>query len=381
MLTHALEQRHGKTDLISLGYAEESALKQSALAQYWQKSHLPGVPESIIASPKPRHYRTNSKRRVQAGRITQLISVDGESNQQAALLEAEKHAGIYHWLTEKLNTPAFQPFAKHVNYIIIRGNYAQQTVILNLDEFNNESVRKAKMIGEGLKQNCGILAVFLYLDPTRSDYYLEFLRPAAAVTMKKLYGPDLIFLQIDGCKYSYKPFSFSQVNESLLPVMLQQMKFILSPGNGRRLLDIYCGYGLFSHYLAEQYVSTVGMDINREAIQSAIENKKHLHPEKEMRFIAKPVERKTCRRDLPQPDEHKEHLLLDPPYQGPDAGVVETLALRDAEKVLHLFCNVDRIRVDVASWEKQGYQVHRVLPLDMFPGTANLEIMILLQKS
>jgi tRNA/tmRNA/rRNA uracil-C5-methylase (TrmA/RlmC/RlmD family) len=381
LLTLELQRQKAGSDLIDLNYTDELALKQDALAQFWQQAHLHGQVEPILASPKPRHYRTNSKRQVQAGRTVRLLSVDGEPGPQASLLEAEKHAAIYRCVEEKLGAAAFQSFAKHLHYIIIRGTYVEQTVILNLDEFNNEIIRKAKILGESLKTTCGVLAVFLYLDPTRSDYYLEFRRPAAAVTFKKLFGPELVFLQIDGVKYSYAPTSFSQVNESLLPIMLSRINALLAPADGMRLIDLYCGYGLFSHYLAAGYQSIIAMDINREAIRSALENKRHLHPRKDMRFIAKPVDRKSCGRELPEPDDRVEHLLLDPPYQGPDTGVIDVLAQRGAEKALHIFCSVDRMRLDLPVWEKHGYGVQRVVPLDLFPATANLEIIVLLQKS
>jgi tRNA/tmRNA/rRNA uracil-C5-methylase (TrmA/RlmC/RlmD family) len=46
---------------------------------------------------------------------------------------------------------------------------------------------------------------------------------------------------------------------------------------------------------------------------------------------------------------------------------------------VHIFCNVDRIPADLDEWQRYGYRVSQVAPLDMFPGTPNLEVAILLE--
>ena len=46
-----------------LPYNEELKLKDAALAQFWEKNQLPGSPKPVIPSPRPRGYRTTSKRR------------------------------------------------------------------------------------------------------------------------------------------------------------------------------------------------------------------------------------------------------------------------------------------------------------------------------
>ena len=43
-----------------------------------------------------------------------------------------------------------------------------------------------------------------------------------------------------------------------------------------------------------------------------------------------------------------------------------------------VFCDVDQIPAALADWQAGGYQVRRVVPLDMFPGAANLEVLVLL---
>ena len=50
-------------------------------------------------------------------------------------------------------------------------------------------------------------------------------------------------------------------------------------------------------------------------------------------------------------------------------------------KVLHIHCGVDQIPDSLRQWKQQGYKIQRIVPLDMFPGTAALEVLILLQRA
>jgi hypothetical protein len=41
---------------------------------------------------------------------------------------------------------------------------------------------------------------------------------------------------------------------------------------------------------------------------------------------------------------------------------------------------VDQIPGAFRQWKQHGYRINRIVPLDMFPGTAGLEVLILLEK-
>jgi tRNA/tmRNA/rRNA uracil-C5-methylase (TrmA/RlmC/RlmD family) len=64
---------------------------------------------------------------------------------------------------------------------------------------------------------------------------------------------------------------------------------------------------------------------------------------------------------------------------GVEKGVIGALAFRRPVKVLHIFCNVDLIPAELEQWNKLGYDASSIVPLDMFPGTPHLEVMVLLE--
>ncbi len=377
-------RRYKVTSLLQLTYEQELEIKHSALERYFEQHRLPGKVEAVIASPRPRHYRTTSKRRIEVhqGRVSaELDHIELEALPNQAhlyLLEPETHRQIYDLLLGYLEKPAYREFAKHVNFIIIRGTYEQHSVIFNVDQFDAEVVRKGKLLTEHLQESpIPILSTFMFLDPSRSDYYFESRRPDAHLIFKKLFGPDMLSIELEGKRFFYEPTGFSQVNLSMVPELIRVVKELLPADKLGMLLDLYCGYGLFGLHLADAYAGVIGLDAAPGAIRAAVENHKHFSPEANVVFQPASLDGRNLRRLLPDSGQLKEYVVLDPPRQGTAHGVIETLAGRKPAAVVHIFCGLEQLPREVPNWLHAGYRLDRIVPLDLFPGTANLECCLL----
>ena len=89
--------------LVHLDYNDELELKSDALGRFWRKQRLPGDPEPVTASPRPRGYRTTSKRKtVFRGATLHLLFGEGVSRSgpafQPSELEPPEHARLYSFL-------------------------------------------------------------------------------------------------------------------------------------------------------------------------------------------------------------------------------------------------------------------------------------------
>jgi len=378
-------RRHKATSLLPLDYATELEVKQGAFEQYWEQHRLPGKPERIVPSPLPRHYRTTSKRRIEVhqGQVTaELDHIDLEALPEQAhltLLEPDSHRQIYTLLLSYLEKPAYREFAKHVNFLIIRGTYAEHSVIFNVDQFDAEVVRKGKLLAEHLQNSpIPILSAFMFLDPSRSDYYFESRRPDAPLHFKKLFGPETLNIEVEGHRFHYEPTGFSQINLAIVPELVRVVRELLPADPGGVLLDLYCGYGLFGLNLAGAYQGVIGVDAAPGAIHAAEANRDHLLPGSQVALLAEPIDGRHLRRLLPEAPQIKEYVILDPPRQGTEKGVIEILAARRPAAVVHIFCGIEQLPREVPLWLHAGYRIERIVPLDLFPGTANLETCVLL---
>ncbi len=370
--------------LAVLDYPGELVVKQKALQRFWNQHALPGHPGPLVASPKPRQYRTTSKRKakLQGGILYLHFGERLPKFQKVPFLpsplEPAAHTAIYRFLQQRLSQPAFRLVAGHLNYLIIRGNYEKRAVIFNVDEVSGPLIHKLKILAKGLQGLPEeVNAAFVYPDPSHSKYYLESRRPTDILKFKKLFGPNQLSLTI-GNTYLFHPTSFSQVNESIILPMLKVVRKLLKPdADSNRLLDLYCGYGLFSHYLAPDYKEIIGVDAEGPSIRAAAANSRHFKIGGRRRFLARHISAQALD-DLLPPALGAESILLDPPRQGPLAGVISALCRRRPQRAAHIFCGVDQIPASLKEWQGNGYRLKEIVPLDMFPGSANLEVVVLL---
>lgn len=366
-----------------LEYNIESSLKNSALSKYWKMNNIPGEPRPLISSPKGRFYRTTTKRKVFLSGDKIFLSIGikpaGDLFFSKSTLEPDEHSIIYNTLIHKINESPYKIVGKSLNYIIIRGTYSEFSVIFNVHTLNAGIVRKLKSLSELLKSiNTNVVSAFIYLDPTRSDYYLESNRPIQMINFKKLFGPDKLFLRLGNKKYSYHPTSFSQINESMIPSFLAEAGRMLQPNEDYHFFDLYCGYGLFTLFFSDFGAACTGIDIEGESIISANTNASFYSPGGKIRFISRDISGESLMEILPSKIRN-ERFLLDPPRQGTGKGVIKIIAERKPIRVLHIFCGIEEIKRETAEWYRYGYNIKEIQPLDMFPGTPNMEVFVLLE--
>ena len=371
--------------LSRLDYALELDLKNKALQEFWTARGLPDKPNRILPSPKPRGYRTTTKRRVVSlkGRfeLTHLTESSSAANPRAgaeSLVEPREHKAIYAFILSKLNTPAYAGLAHALNYLIIRGDYERFTVLFNVHRLNADVVRKARLLGDHLKgMDPKTVSAFMFFDATRSDYYFEAQSSEGPWKLKKIFGPDDLHLKVLDRTYAFNPTSFCQVNASILPAFLEKADQLLKPKPEYRLLDLYSGFGFFTLHLGRSYGEALGVDLGSASIESA-QKMAAADPASHCRFKSGRIQVKSLEKLLPPATADKpEALLLDPPRQGTEPGVIRALAARRPARILHIFCDLDTLPKEVNQWRKSGFMVSKVVPLDMFPGTDNLEVMVL----
>ena len=371
--TKEADSAHGES-LAMLDYKDELRIKDAAIREFWDVNRLAGNPQKVIASPMPRAYRTTSKRRVymEPGNL--------QFDRQDSMLEPEEHNKIYDFLFDKLISPAYKPLAYALNWIIIRGTYQYRVVIFNIKKIDASIVRKLKLIADALQKSpFHVTAAHAYVDTTESDYYLESKRPTEGLNFKQLYGPRELSLNLGHFSLRYPVTGFSQINESQIHNLIKAASRLLSLGKEDHFLDLYCGYGLFSFALGEAAKDVLGVEWEGPSIDCAKASAKHL--KKNYRFIAGKIDEEFVQTRLPRPVLNEpEKILLDPPRKGCEPGVIHALAMRKPIRVAHVFCGTDEIPASLKEWERYGYRVREIQPLDLFPGTPHLETIVMLER-
>ncbi|MGD0337486.1 MAG: methyltransferase domain-containing protein [Bacteroidota bacterium] len=417
---------------VTLNYDDELRIKNDVLKEFWRRNKLPISIDPIIPSSLGRFYRTVTKRRVFPSRgkarlgligISQTgppasrdqselpPSPDGvgirrtgqrscplgrragppASRDQSELrragaidvvqcmIEPEAHARVYAHVQKFLDTAKERRLADALNYVIIKGSYTELTVILNVNTIEPAVLKKINVLSKALTAAVKeVTGIFLYHDERRSRYYLS-LGEGEEHSFRRVHGKKEIYQKILGKSFLYSPLSFSQINQLMVEEMVRRVETLISPHSEMHLYDLYCGYGLFALSFAGKVASATGVEISGASVEAAKSNAIRQH-EEHVRFLRRDITQESMELLL-QKAPQRFSVVLDPPRGGTSQGVIETIAACRPERVVHIFCDVDRIPQELSRWKKSGYYPSRAVPLDMFPGTDDIEILIELNAS
>ncbi len=171
-----------------------------------------------------------------------------------------------------------------------------------------------------------------------------------------------------GLEFRIRPDTFFQVYTETAESLLQVIQSELHLQGSEVLLDAYCGIGTLTLPLAKQVRQAIGLEIQPEAVEQAIDNAKY-NQINNVTFMTGAVEKL-----LPQLEIKPDIVLLDPPRKGCDRQVVETLLEFQPERIVYVSCKVATLARDLKLFCENGmYKLTRLQPADFFPQTAHVE--------
>jgi tRNA/tmRNA/rRNA uracil-C5-methylase (TrmA/RlmC/RlmD family) len=180
------------------------------------------------------------------------------------------------------------------------------------------------------------------------------------------------------------PRVFSQTNDGVANA-LRDLIVQLMPSNQELLVDAFCGAGFFAKALVGKFQRIVGIDWDRFAITAAKENA----TEKET-YIAGDIEAELSRTDLTAlsgqvssgktEGSAKTAVIVDPPAVGLSARLRKTIVDLAPATLIYVSCNPATLARDLAELHSR-FKIESVTPLDMFPQTAEIEVVAQLQRS
>ena len=159
---------------------------------------------------------------------------------------------------------------------------------------------------------------------------------------------------------------FSQVNDGAAE-LLAGIAREMAP-SGDLLVDAYCGSGFFSKKLRSGFQKIIGIEWSDAAVRAA----KMDATEKET-YISGSVENH-LRDSLPATREAGVTLLVDPPAEGLSPDVIHAILTRPPETLVYISCDPATFARD-AKKLLPTYVLERVQPVDMFPQTAEIELI------
>jgi tRNA/tmRNA/rRNA uracil-C5-methylase (TrmA/RlmC/RlmD family) len=161
---------------------------------------------------------------------------------------------------------------------------------------------------------------------------------------------------------------FEQTNDGAAAELVRVVTSLV--GSGRELLvDAYCGAGFFGSLLAHHFERVAGIESHPEAIAAA--QKKAAYNET---YTCGDVSVHLSQ-ILAGANPRRTTVLLDPPAAGLSTQVTEILRRTPVGCLVYVSCDPATLARDLGALVGFGYRLETVVPVDMFPQTADIEVV------
>ncbi len=211
-------------------------------------------------------------------------------------------------------------------------------------------------------------------DPTPPEVALE-----AGISVVHLFDEDAVVLageshismEVLGRPFNVSAASFFQVNTVMAEKMVNHILALL-PEDVNTVMDVYCGVGLFSAFLAPRCERLIGVESSPSACEDFVVNLDEFDHVELYEGRAEEV--------IPHIEARPDLVLVDPPRAGLDRRVVDAIAASGAPTLIYVSCDPSTLARDAARFVRAGYHLEQVTPFDLFPQTYHIEAIALFLK-
>ncbi|EFH89618.1 class I SAM-dependent RNA methyltransferase [Ktedonobacter racemifer] len=188
--------------------------------------------------------------------------------------------------------------------------------------------------------------------------------------------------KLGGKIFRIRPSSFFQTNT---PQAEKMVRMVLDGLLAHRpaekdpaqltIVDAYCGVGTFALLMAHHFGRIIAIEESPSAIRDAHWNTRDTNNIEILKGKVEDV--------LPGLSAQVDGFVIDPPRAGCQPVVLETLLRYPVERVVYVSCEPSTLArdLDVLCHGDETYQLVSVQPLDMFPQTAHIECVAVLERN
>jgi len=167
---------------------------------------------------------------------------------------------------------------------------------------------------------------------------------------------------------------FWQVHPGAADTLVAAVTGALAPRPDERLLDLYAGVGLFAGALAPLVRAAVAVESDPRAARAAVANLAELP----VTIVRDRVDRWLTRQ---HDGSVFDCVVLDPPRKGAGRDVVTAVAGLRPRAIAYVACEPSALARDLATFAGLGYRLSALRAFDLFPMTAHVESVALLERA
>jgi 23S rRNA (uracil1939-C5)-methyltransferase len=181
-------------------------------------------------------------------------------------------------------------------------------------------------------------------------------------------GQNHLIMNVLGKEFHVSAASFFQVNTFMAAKMVEHVQALLPVSSSTILLDLYCGVGLFSKFLAPHCKQVIGVEYSESACEDFAINLDE--------FENVDLYEGTAEEILPGLAGKLDgplYMVVDPPRAGIEKHALDAIISLKPQAIAYVSCDPSTLARDAARLTHAGYQLEEVTPFDLFPQTYHIE--------
>jgi tRNA/tmRNA/rRNA uracil-C5-methylase (TrmA/RlmC/RlmD family) len=348
-----------------VAYDRQLALKGEILVDAFRRIAKLVVQEPVPVEPSTETgYRMRARLHVRDGRLGFFREGSHELCDAAATGQLLPETG---WVLGEVASALAELRARNVASIEVAENIPGDQRALHL-ELRSEPGVPPGAFGV-LARLAGVTGVTCLAPPGR-DLLVLGGRPRVVDPISAIVGTAAGGMA--GAVLGRRATAFFQANRYLLPTLVSRVVSHVPEGP---VVDLYAGVGLFAVSLAAcGRAPVVAVEGDRASGADLVENAKPFHDRLR-------VERGAVEGFLRAgPGTSAETLLVDPPRSGMSREAMAGIAARGARRIVYVSCDVATLARDTRRLVDAGYVLSHLEAFDLFPNTAHVESLAVLDR-
>ena len=340
-----------------------------------------GKPEPIIGMKDPLHYRNKVHAVFGRTRKGEIISGTYEAgthkivNIDECMIEDEISQSIIRTIRGLLRSFKIRTYDEDTGYgllrhVLVRRGFTTGQVMVVLVLSSPILPSKNNFVKALRKEHPEITTVVLNVNDKKTSMVL-------GERDIVLYGKGYIEDILCGCTFRISPQSFYQVNPVQTERLYQTAMDYAELTGKERVIDAYCGIGTIGMVAAKKACEVIGVELNRNAVKDARTNAK-LNQIKNITFYEGDAGRFMV--SMAEEGEKADVVFMDPPRSGSDEAFLSSVIRLAPKRIVYVSCGPDTLARDLKYLTRNGYQVRKMQPVDMFGFTEHCEMVVQLVK-
>lgn len=178
---------------------------------------------------------------------------------------------------------------------------------------------------------------------------------------------------IDGLTISFSPKAFIQAHAEQSLNIYKAIEATAQKQRPNNVLDLYCGIGISSLFIARHDIPVTGIEFNSEAIRLAKHNAK-ANKITNAQFLTADVG-KILEKHLKE--NTYEFAIINPPREGLTPEILKILTQQPIKTLIYISCMPSTLARDLKTLCQNKYSIASVQGYDMFPQTIHVETMVI----